>query len=98
MLNPMRRKDTIALHMRRDGLIRKFGHPITRIIIGRQTLIAVTETTLVGLINLFASQGYARCADGAYIDGIEKVAIYTLASGRPTHAARRELVATSMGK
>jgi hypothetical protein len=44
---------------------------------------------LAGLLNLFASHGYVRCVDAAYVEGVEKVAIYTLASGRPTHAARQ---------
>lgn len=44
---------------------------------------------LAGLINLFELQGYARCNNGSYEAGVEKIAIYTLASGRPTHAARQ---------
>jgi hypothetical protein len=44
---------------------------------------------LTSLVNLFTSIGYTRCNDGKFEAGFEKVAIFTLASGRPTHAARQ---------
>ena len=44
---------------------------------------------LDSLINLFTSQNYVRCQSGDFEKGYEKIAIYTLASGRPTHAARQ---------
>ena len=28
-------------------------------------------------------------ADGSYIEGFEKIAVYAMSSGRPTHAARQ---------
>lgn len=45
---------------------------------------------LSALIGLFESMGYARCSDGKWEEGFEKVAIYVIpSSGRATHAARQ---------
>jgi hypothetical protein len=45
---------------------------------------------LTSLVNLFSSLGYARCGDGSFEAGFEKVAIYVHpVTGRPTHAARQ---------
>jgi hypothetical protein len=41
------------------------------------------------LIALFESEGYRRCADGRYVAGVEKVALYAKPWGTPTHAAKQ---------
>ncbi|MCH8045128.1 MAG: hypothetical protein IID44_15565 [Planctomycetes bacterium] len=46
------------------------------------------EVTLDAFIQAFATVGYSPCADGAFIDGTEKIAIYA-DLGEPTHAARQ---------
>jgi hypothetical protein len=40
------------------------------------------------LVALFESVGYEACADGAYVEGVEKIAIYAKPWG-PTHAAKQ---------
>jgi hypothetical protein len=44
---------------------------------------------LDSFVQLFAKQGYKRAEDGAWQDGIEKVALFATASGAPKHAARQ---------
>ena len=48
--------------------------------------------TVEAFVQAFGTLGYAECADGSFIDGIEKIAIYSrdgTRSGRPTHAAKQ---------
>ena len=47
------------------------------------------EVTLSAFIAVFAALGYEPCDDGALEEKTEKVAIYTLPEGWPTHAARQ---------
>jgi hypothetical protein len=49
----------------------------------------VREETLAALQEAFASLGYVVCADEALEAGFEKVALFALADGFPTHAARQ---------
>jgi hypothetical protein len=44
--------------------------------------------TLDAFIKAYETLGYAVCADGSYVEGTEKIAIYTK-SGKPVHAARQ---------
>lgn len=50
---------------------------------------ASREETVDAFVQAFATMGYERCDAGFYEDGFEKVAIYTDATGTPTHAARQ---------
>jgi hypothetical protein len=49
----------------------------------------VREETLAAFQEAFQSLGYAVCADEALELGFEKVALFALADGFPTHAARQ---------
>jgi hypothetical protein len=49
-------------------------------------------STLGTFERMLTSRGFARCANGALVSGVEKVVIYTLGEGRTmkvTHAARQ---------
>jgi hypothetical protein len=48
-----------------------------------------SENTLEAYIMLFKSLGYEECAGPEVEPGFEKVAIFTGATGKPTHAARQ---------
>ena len=50
---------------------------------------ALREPTLSAFIAAFAVLGYETCDDGALEEGVEKVAIYALQNGLPTHMARQ---------
>lgn len=45
--------------------------------------------TVASFEELYASYGYTRANSGAYVKGIEKIAIYATPTGTPTHAARQ---------
>ena len=47
------------------------------------------EETVDAFIAAYQSIGYTSCANGDCEDGVEKIAIYANANGRPTHAARQ---------
>ena len=50
---------------------------------------APREETLDAFISAFRAQGFVLCANGAHEPGQEKVALFTDAAGKPTHAARQ---------
>jgi hypothetical protein len=57
--------------------------------------------TLDAFTRAFGTLGYAECQDGAYVEGVEKIAIYTTdgtRGGTPTHAARQVSQATWASK
>lgn len=45
--------------------------------------------TPAALEKFYEMYGYKKCADGAYVKGKEKIAIYAKASGEATHAAKQ---------
>lgn len=47
------------------------------------------DVELQSFIDAYATLGYAVCDNAEYETGFEKVAIYALADGTPTHAARQ---------
>ena len=47
------------------------------------------EWTLAAVIQIFRLLGYERCNDPYLEPGFQKLAIYTLSTGEPTHAARQ---------
>jgi hypothetical protein len=44
---------------------------------------------ITSFVEAFELVGYSLCADGSFEQGYEKVAIYALPNGTPTHAARQ---------
>jgi hypothetical protein len=48
-----------------------------------------TALRLQSFIEAFRSLNYEVCDDAKFEDGFEKIAIYTKATGEPTHAARQ---------
>jgi hypothetical protein len=40
-------------------------------------------------IEAYATLGYTPCADGALVEGVEKIALYEDVDGAPSHAARQ---------
>lgn len=48
------------------------------------------EESLAGFRDVFASFGYAECADDGLQSGIEKIAIFANAQGVPLHVARQQ--------
>jgi hypothetical protein len=45
--------------------------------------------TVIALEKFYETFGYARANNGDYVHGVEKIAIYATADGKPTHAARQ---------
>jgi hypothetical protein len=45
--------------------------------------------SLTAFVELFERKGYEVCEGDRYEEGIEKIAIFTYASGEPTHVARQ---------
>jgi hypothetical protein len=45
--------------------------------------------TLAAFQKFYESYGYLPANDGSFEEGIEKIAIYVGANGKPTHAARQ---------
>ena len=46
-----------------------------------------TDFTVAAFVEAFATRGFAPCADGSLIEGVEKVALYVDQDGEPSHAA-----------
>jgi hypothetical protein len=69
------------------------GHPGIRCHHGRRSSGAWSgvpaEETLDAFAAAFATIGYVLCAGPEREAGFEKIAVYALASGAPTHAARQ---------
>src|SRR5688572_14014267 len=47
------------------------------------------DGTVDAFVDAFGLLGYVPCADGILEDGFEKVALFALPSGEPTHMARQ---------
>lgn len=45
--------------------------------------------SLTAVIEVFEREGYERCEDDGYEEGVEKIAIFTYPSNEPTHVARQ---------
>jgi hypothetical protein len=47
------------------------------------------DFTIDAFVEAYATLRFVPCADGALVDGIEKIALYADAGGAPSHAARQ---------
>jgi len=52
-------------------------------------LEAPREETVDAFVKAYSLAGYSPCNDSHYERGVEKIAIYLSADGKPTHAARQ---------